>query len=145
MRTSGAAQAEFCSLPPSIKQRSTMEIKMNISTKISAALAVAAISAAFMGYSGSANAAGQLRDSCFGKTRGAVENCCQKWVRTHGKPQWMLSSRDGCAAAAVCSSGGSNYPAIAYVQKPNCFIEQTLPEEKEGKGPPPSSRQTGKN
>ncbi len=45
---------------------------MNISTKISAALAVAAISAAFMGYSTSANAAGSLLQTCKGSTRGAV-------------------------------------------------------------------------
>ena len=100
---------------------------MNINTKISTALAVAAISAAFMGYSTSANAAGSLRDTCTGKTRNAVVRCCNTWVGQHGRPIWM--GEGGCRAAAACSSGGKsiNIGAVAYVQKAKCFLEEVPP------------------
>jgi len=116
---------------------------MNISTKISAALTVAALSAAFMGYSTSANAATSLRDSCHGSTHNAVERCCESWVRRNGKPMWMLvDANAGCHNAASCRGGGkSTLPGIAYVKMPKCFIEQNPPEIKSGPNtPPPQTR-----
>lgn len=113
---------------------------MNITTKISAALAVAALSAAFMGYSTTANAAGKsLRETCFGKSRAAVENCCDTWVRRNGKPVWMMGPGESCRSSATCNSGGggsSGIKAIAYVKKPICYLEdiQLLPESHDKPG-----------
>ncbi len=110
---------------------------MNISTKASAVLAIAAISAAFISYSTSANAS-SLRDSCSGNSLSAVRTCCNTWVRQHGKPMWMLDNGGSCSTAVVCS-GGSNgqlKTLTAFVTNPRCYIEQTQPENKSSKTPP---------
>ncbi len=119
---------------------------MNISTKISAALAVAAISAAFMGYSNTASAA-SLRDTCHGTTRSAVEDCCNTWVRRNGTPMWMISEHGGCHAAAACSGGGgSNLPGIAAnFRRQKCYIDQTPPDTKSGPLNTPASPGGGGN
>ncbi len=117
---------------------------MNISTKISAALAVAAISAAFMGYSTSANAAGSMLSNCQANSRGAVVKCCESWIKKNGRPFWM-SNANSCGTSVSCSggSGGTNLPtiAVAYVKKPKCFLESTPPENGSHDSPtPPSTR-----
>jgi len=103
---------------------------MNITSKISAALAVAAISAAFMGYSTSANAGGNsLRETCVGNSHTAVEQCCNTWVRRHGRPMWMVDNNGSCSSAAACSSGGGpNYgvKTLALVKKPRCYIDEII-------------------
>ena len=103
---------------------------MNISTKISAALAVAALSAAFMGYSTSANAGGNsLREACVGNSRTAVEQCCNTWVRRHGRPMWMVENNGSCGSAAACSSGGgpnNGVKTLALVKKPKCYIDDII-------------------
>jgi hypothetical protein len=120
-----------------------LEDKMNITTKISAAVAVAAISAAFIGFSSSANAAASLRETCHGSTRNAVERCCESWVRRNGKPMWMLvDAHAGCHNATSCRGGGkSTLPGIAYVKMPKCYIDQTPPDIKGSpNNPPPPTR-----
>lgn len=110
---------------------------MHITKKISAALAIATISAAFTGYSTSADAAGSLRESCTRNSRSAVASCCNAWVRSHGKPIWM-TDRGSCSTAAVCST--SPLPARtsgALAKKPQCYIQPNQPEGKSSYNPPP--------
>jgi hypothetical protein len=113
---------------------------MNISTKISAALAVAALSAAFMGFSTNANA-GSLRDTCSGTTLTSVRNCCNTWVRQHGKPMWMLDNRGSCSSAAACSGGHGSVGEIAAVAKiitkRRCYIDQVVLLDKSSPNNPP--------
>ncbi|MEO6607218.1 MAG: hypothetical protein ABIN69_01965 [Aestuariivirga sp.] len=108
---------------------------MNISTKISAALAVAALSVAFMGFSTSANAAGSLLQTCKGSSRGAVISCCQAWVNKHGRPIWM-GDTGSCSSSVAC---GRTTPAavvkIAFVKQPDCYLQSTPPESKSGNPP----------
>lgn len=117
---------------------------MNISTKISAALAVAALSAAFMGFSGNANA-GSLRDTCSGTTLSSVRNCCNTWVRQHGKPMWMLDNRGSCSSAAACTGGRGSVGEIAAVAKivthRRCYIDQVVILEKSSPNTPPPQKQ----
>jgi hypothetical protein len=118
---------------------------MNISTKISAALAVATLSAAFMGFSTNANA-GSLRDTCSGTTLSSVRNCCNTWVRQHGKPMWMLDNRGSCSSAAVCTGGSvGEIGAVAkIVTKRRCYIDQAVPLGKSSPNNPPSQRTSNK-
>ena len=117
---------------------------MNISTKISAALAVAALSAAFMGFSTNANA-GSLRDTCSGTTLSSVRNCCNTWVRQHGKPMWMLDNRGSCSSAAACSGGrGGGVVGIASIAKivtqRRCYIDQVVLLDKSSPNNPPPQK-----
>lgn len=115
---------------------------MNIRTKISAALAVAAISAAFMGYSTSANAA-SLMQQCQASTRAAVISCCQTWVNKHGKPIWMGGGAS-CSSSTVCrGSSGQVKTLIAFVTTPRCRLQTTPPDVKPGGDAPPSGRLQG--
>lgn len=112
---------------------------MNITTKISAALAVAAISAAFMGYSTSANA-GSLRDTCMRKTHTAVESCCHTWIRSHGTPMWMMGANCSSASVSACRGGGRGLRANASVAPLLCYDQQVTLEDKGGSDHTPPSR-----
>jgi hypothetical protein len=119
-----------------------LEDNMNISTKISAALAVAALSAAVMGFSTNANAA-SLSDTCSGTTLSSVRNCCNTWVRQHGKPMWMMDNRGSCSSAAACSGGrgGGEIKAIAkIVTHRRCYIDQVVLIDKSSPNHPPPQR-----
>ena len=109
---------------------------MNISTKISAALAVAALSAAFMGYSSNANAA-NLRDTCMAKTRTAVDSCCHTWIRSHGTPLWMQGGNCSSASVSACRGGGGLTLKAARVAPMLCYNQTvTLLDETHDHTPP---------
>ena len=112
---------------------------MNNSTKISAALAVAAVSAAFMGYSSSANAA-SLRDTCKAKTHAAVESCCHTWIRSHGTPMWMMGGNCSSASVSTCRGGGGGVIAAARVAPMLCYDQQITIADKGGSDHTPPGR-----
>ncbi len=105
---------------------------MNTTAKISAALAAAAISAAFMGYSTSANAASSSLDKCRGSSHSIVAQCCQTWVKQNGKPQWMRGNNLSCTTAVVCQTNWSGGTAT-------CQIDYTPPGNGGHNPPPPTN------
>lgn len=111
---------------------------MNVTTKISAALAVAALSAAFMGYSASANAA-SLRDTCRAKTRTALDSCCHTWIRAHGTPLWMTGGNCDSASVSVCKKGGHELKAARGAPL-LCYDQTTTPFDIGGGDHTPPSR-----
>ncbi len=110
---------------------------MNISTKISAALAIAAVSAAFMGFSSSGNAA-SLRDTCMAKHRTALDSCCHTWIRTHGTPMWMQGGNCSSASVSACRGGGLR--ATTRVAPLLCYDQQITIADKGGSDHTPPSR-----
>ena len=90
---------------------------MNTTMKISAALAAAAVSAAVMGYSTSANAAPSSLERCVGSSRAVIENCCQTWVKRKGKPLWMTDHAMSCNSLPVtCQTSSLQEPARGPIQ-----------------------------
>jgi len=76
---------------------------MNIISKITFAAAAAVISVgAAVSFASPANASSMFDQCKKGRSSGAVESCCNTWLKSHGRPMWMIEGTS-CKEAVYCS------------------------------------------
>jgi hypothetical protein len=74
-----------------------------------------------------------------------IVRCCERIIKTGGRPAWMIDNHDTCQTSVV-RSGGKKYPGIA-ARPAICYIRVRFNDgtgdSKPGSNPPPRTNPNG--